>query len=119
MRGCRTPIDGLSFIKQDEWCQGSNRFQPALSRYATVIFCVTILTRKRNLNKILRLILDSGWLYPAVRSCCTIRYRRHFHHHLSACSLRIARTRTMVNIRNLIDDVKCFQTVRDLHQPRG
>ncbi len=40
-------------------------------------------------------------------------------HHLSACSLRIARTRTMVNIRNLIDDVKCFQTVRDLHGPRG
>ena len=39
------------------------------------------------------------------------------HHHLSACSLRIARTRTMVNIRNLIDDVKCFQTVRDLRWP--
>src|SRR5512135_2957706 len=40
-------------------------------------------------------------------------------HYLSACSLRIARTRTMVNIRNLIDDVKCFQTVRDLRWPQG
>ena len=25
----------------------------------------------------------------------------------------------MVNIRNLIDDVKCFQTVRDLRGPGG
>ena len=25
----------------------------------------------------------------------------------------------MVNIRNLIDDVKCFQTVRDLRWPQG
>ena len=67
-----------------------------------------------------RLIRDSGWVCPAIPLLLYNPLSSAFRpHHLSACSLRIAKTRTMVNIRNLIDDVKCFQTVRDLHGPRG
>jgi transposase-like protein len=33
--------------------------------------------------------------------------------------VRIARSRTVVNIQNLIDDLKCFETVRELRWPQG
>jgi transposase-like protein len=33
--------------------------------------------------------------------------------------VRIARSRTVVNIQNLIDDLKCFETVRELRRPHG
>jgi transposase-like protein len=33
--------------------------------------------------------------------------------------VRIARSRTVVNIRKLIDDRKCFETVRELRWPQG
>jgi transposase-like protein len=33
--------------------------------------------------------------------------------------LRIARSPTVVHIQNLIDDLKCFETVRDLRWPQG
>ena len=33
--------------------------------------------------------------------------------------VRIARSRTVVKIQNLIDDLKCFETVRELRWPQG
>ena len=39
---------------------------------------------------------------------------------IHACTpSRIARSRTVVNIQNLINDLKCFETVRELRWPQG
>ena len=38
---------------------------------------------------------------------------------MHARPLQIARSPTEVNIQNLIDDLKCFETVRDLRRPQG
>jgi transposase-like protein len=38
---------------------------------------------------------------------------------MPACSAGIARSPTVVNIQNLIDDRKCFETVRQMRWPQG
>jgi transposase-like protein len=38
---------------------------------------------------------------------------------MHALPLQIARSPTVFNIQNLVDDLKCFETVRDVRWPRG